>query len=198
MLSLDISKVLSWLNKLFAPRVRLYFDPNQTFHNVPNTLTAPNVNIGASIWVHICVRNRSRRTFKNVRAVLMRVWTKNKMNQWIRMNGFNVELPLHWAHTGGKFTKDVLPERQKAPLPQIDLFMIPQLSPSMNVATNVAAPTGTIKQFPSGHYIFGIVCEASNAKTGNIFLEVTYSGGFQNPTVIEVSENDLKRNDRDN
>lgn len=165
------------LFKLFFPRLRVYFDPKETYHEVSlvNYDGTPQQGNPISFWIHAMVKNKAFGESKKAVVYLQEVW-ELVGKSYKPLNNFNVALVLKWSHEKYVVPKNILPRAKR----RVDMGHI-QNNSSIFVIETEHFPSGTIRDLGLGHYLFVLVATADNTIfPSREILKVTWNGIYKN------------------
>lgn len=170
-----------WLFALpYKPRVKLYFDPKETYYQLPA------VDLGKdSFWLHLMVKNKSPfADIKNTQGFISSVWEIRNNKKGI-LPLFRSQIKLHWAHEIDNKPKDIIGGRKR----RLDICYALEGDKTLYLATTLY-PSGTQRVLPPGEYIFLVNLTAENlSHSVNYLLRVSWNGKY-----TELRATTYKRN----
>lgn len=159
------------LFKLFFPRLRIYFDVKETYHE---RVLVDVSGTPKSYWIHVMVKNRAFGESKKAMGYLQEVWIKN--DKYVLLKDFNVALPLKWSHERLVEPKNILPKRTK----RMDLGHIRDNDKRFFIETE-HFPSGTARTLTPGNYLFVVIATADNTIFPHTeILKVGWDGIWKN------------------
>jgi hypothetical protein len=174
---------LNWIEKAWGyfrrPRLRLYFDPNETYH------TRSLADLGGAIgfFCHLMVSNDGKQTAKNCRGRLIEVSVPDSSGRFRRHPDFVNPVVLKWAHEMDFDPKDIEPDLPK----RLDLCYAVQSMPEILRFFTPKLPTGNRTDFPPDTYCVKIRIDAENAAHVDGTFMIDYTGVWNQFRVSETS-----------
>lgn len=180
-----------WLFALpYKPRVKLYFDPRETYYQLPA------IDLGKdSFWLHLMVKNKSLFTdIKNAQGFISSVW-EIRNNKKGMLPLFRSQIKLRWAHEIDNKPKDIIGGRKR----RLDICYALEGDKTLYLATTLY-PSGTQRTVSPGEYIFLVNLTAENlSRSVNYLLRVSWNGKYTELRATPYKKNiidlflDLKR-----
>jgi hypothetical protein len=174
-----IKDMFSWVKNLaLRPRLKLYFDPDQTYH-VARDLAFGRLN---GMFVHVMLINRGRIEAKKCTALLAEVHGETSPGAYRAMPLFNNPVELHWAHEPVEcFTKDIPPNEPT----RLDVCYAHEGRPELHFFCE-KRPRGVQTDFPPGRYKIKIQVRSEDGITCSRRFLVAYDGNFRNLYMEEL------------
>lgn len=176
--SMDILSFIQWINpfKLFGtamdylnrPKMRVYFDPGQTYRETP--IFEHNGTPG--FFCHIMISNDGKKLARQCRGRLIDVKYMDEHNNYVSHPSFVAPATLKWANEMDYDPKDIetgLPRR-------LDLCYATQAIPEVLIFFTQQLPNGNLTAFPRGNYQVKIRVDGENVRAVDGSFVVQYDG----------------------
>ncbi len=176
-----IKDVLSWAKNLaFRPKLRIYFDPSQTYHVAPD-LAADGIN---GMFLHVMIVNRGRTTARKCRALLFEVDSEAKPGAFGPAPLFRNPVELHWAHEDiDCLAKDIPPEQPM----RLDVCYANEGHFQLHFFCE-KRPRGVQTDFPPGRYKVRIKVRSDDGATCSGRFLLAFDGDFRKLYMEELQE----------
>lgn len=153
-----------WIRK---PKVKLYFDPKETYHNV----FAVDIK-KYTLWIHIMVKNKSLTDIRNAQGFVSAVWEIKDGEKHI-LPLFRNQIKVHWAHENDYNPKDIIRRNKK----RLDVCYSVDGDKILYLATQ-HHPSGTQMSLNTGEYILLMNLTAENISSKSYLLRVIWNGNY--------------------
>ncbi len=172
-----------WVEKVWGylrrPKLRLYFDPKESYHT--RLLVGRGDALG--YFTHLMVSNEGKQIAKNCRGRLIEVSVPDSRGRFERHPDFVNPVVLKWAHEMDFDPKDVEPDIPK----RLDLCYTDQSMPGLLIFFTKKVPTGNRTDFPPGTYRVKVRVDAENAEPVDDTFVIDYGGVWNQIQVSEAS-----------
>ena len=153
------------------PKLKIYFDKNETYHNLPIVNIAPVKN---GIFVHAMVKNLTKTLAQNCYGELIEV-QEYKNERYSKVREFTAPVILKWAHEdiGKKLNIDNDVPRRLDICHTIDGF-------DHFLFMTQGGPTGVKTNFPKGEYKIKIRVKGDNTDFSYGEFLINFDGNWNN------------------
>jgi len=137
----------------YRPRLKLKFDPKETYHEVFEVGRKKN-----SLWLHLMCENNGFVEAKAVNGFLTKVYNFDTEKCSYKENHeFRSQIILKWAHEDDFSPRNILPRDKR----RLDVCFIYEDDSQLYFSTKYY-PSGTAKTLPPGKYLLEIVVTGDN------------------------------------
>ena len=178
---LGLLNPLKWIEKGYKyyrrPILRIYFDPNETYH----TRTVTDMGGTLGFFCHLMVCNDGKDVAEACQGRLIEVNILGPGDEYQPHPGFVNPAVLKWAHE-----PDFGPRNIDTDLPKrLDLCCAVQYMPDVLSFFTHKRPNGNRTDFPPGTYRVTVRIDSENAATVNGTFTISYAGIWNQ---VQVSE----------
>jgi len=176
---LSILNPVSWVKKgvvcLRRPRLEIYYDPDETYHQALDI----GFNRVLGNFAHVMVRNNGKNVARNCIGELRRIEVL-KETRFQNVREYRHIMKLKWAHEKDFASKDIEPDIPR----RLDVCYIHKGYDTVHFFTE-KYPSGNRTDFPPGEYKIKIKVKSDNAKGVEKEFIVKYDAGKFDSLVID-------------
>lgn len=178
---LGLLNPLNWVEKgckyLRRPKLRIYLDPNKTYH----TRALADLGGTPGFFCHLMVRNDGKEVAKACQGRLIEVNSRGPDGEYQPHPDFVNPVVLKWAHEPDFGPRNIEPDLPR----RLDLCYAVQARPGVLSFFTHKVPSGNRTDFPPGTYRVKVRTDSENAATVGGTFTVSYAGIWNQ---VQVSE----------
>jgi len=160
------------------PKLLLYFDPNETYHN----RVVADQNNTPGFFCHVMVRNEGKDIAENCTCRIINIQIADDSGHFTKHNGFSAPMVLKWAHESDYDPRDIEPDLPR----RLDLCCGLQAHPDNLFIFTIHKPDGNRTVYPPGKYRIRIRADSDNASTVDQDFIVNFKGGWDLVSIEEA------------